>query len=219
MSIEEGYMLTLARIANLKTLNFSDITSAERTNAEMFYLSRIAKALANVPETEESKVTAHHRRYKELCTLYGEPTIIRTDAATINPDFLEARLIKFTFHLPEGTRADQDVEVTKVQEIPKAFDIYQVKGIVGKLLGLRPLSMRLIWETGEWDPVAGYEDEEEDDSDEEEELLGAATSISENGDREATGKWMKREVELEDCTRQVGFCVDGMEARVRVEMR
>ena len=43
-SMEESYMLTLARLRNLKTLNFSNISAAERTNAEMYYLSRIGKA-------------------------------------------------------------------------------------------------------------------------------------------------------------------------------
>jgi tubulin-specific chaperone E len=221
-AMEEGYMFTLARIANLKVLNFSNITSADRTNAEMFYLSRIGRAMAAVPESEEHTITKQHRRYNELCQLYGAPTVVRV-SSTVNPDFLEARLIKFNFYLPPGTTDEQDSKVTITQEIPKGFDIYQVKGIVGRLLGLRPLSLRLVWETGEWDPVAGYEDQEED-SDEEDETEDTHVY------REATleearvelgkekGRWMRREVELEDGTRQIGFWVDGVDATVRVEL-
>ncbi len=33
------------------------------------------------------------------------------------------------------------------------------------------------------------------------------------------GRWVKREVELKDGPRQFGYCVDGLEARIRVERR
>ena len=114
-------------------------------------------------------------------------------------------------------QADGETAVTQQREIPKAFDIYRVKGIVGRLFGIPPLSIRLIWETGEWDPVAGYEDEEEDSSDDEcEDAPALETKIAVATEK---GKWMKREIEIEDSTRQVGFCVDGVEAKVRVEVR
>lgn len=214
-SADEGYMLTLGRLANLKSLNFSTITPAERTNAEIFYLSRIAKEMAAVPESEESIVTAKHRRFSELCKIYEAPVVRRAEKA-INPDLLEARLIKFTFRLPAGTLPGQTSEISKVQEIPRGFDVYRIKGIVGKLFDLRPLSFCLIWETGEWDPVAGYEDEEYD-SEDLEEADDSVTVDAESGG--AKGKWMRREVELEDSTRQVGNSVDGMEAKVRLELR
>lgn len=214
-SADEGYMLTLARLANLKSLNFSSITPAERTNAEIFYLSRIGKEMAAVPETEESTVTRNHRRYSELCKIYEAPVVRRAEKA-INPDLLEARLIKFTFRLPADTLPGQTSEISKVQEIPRGFDVYRIKGIVGKLFDVRPLSLCLIWETGEWDPVAGYEDEEYD-SEDLEEGDGSVTVDAES--RNAKGKWMRREVELEDSTRQVGNSVDGMEAKVRLELR
>jgi hypothetical protein len=215
-------MFTLARIANLKVLNFSNITPAERTNAEMFYLSRIGKAMAAVPEAEEHLITRQHKRYNELCQLYGPPTVVRVNS-TVNPDFLEARLIKFNFYMPSDTRNEQESKITIAQEIPKGFDIYQVKGIVGRLFGLRPLSLRLIWETGEWDPVAGYEDQEEDSDEEDEaedahvhrELIVREAKVETGKEK---GRWMRREVELEDGTRQIGFWVDGMEATIRVEL-
>jgi hypothetical protein len=217
-SAEESYMLTLARIANLKSLNFSNIAPAERTNAEMFYLYRIGKAMAVVPESEECKVIAQHGRFEELCEIYGPPTVVRASSG-IRPGFLEARLIKFTFYIPPNRKSGQESALTRIQEIPKGFDVYQVKGIVGSLFSLRPLRLRLIWETGEWDPVAGYEDEEEDSSEDEEEVQRSdLDSLQLEASRER-GTWMRREVELEDGTRQVGFWIDGMEAKVRVELR
>jgi hypothetical protein len=213
-SADEGYMLALARLANLKSLNFSAITPAERTNAEMFYLSRIGKEMAAVPECDENIVTGRHRRFSELCKIYEAP-VVRRAAKAVNPDMLEARLIKFTFYLPARTVSSQTTEISKVQEIPRGFDVYRIKGIVGKLFDLKPLSLRLVWETGEWDPVAGYEDERYDSDD----LEGTdqVTVVAES--RNIRGKWMKREVELEDSTRQVGNSVDETEAKVRIELR
>jgi len=217
VGIDDAYMLTLARLGNLKTLNFSSISDGERRNAEMFYLSRIGQAMAKVSENEEHAVTSQHKRYAELCSLYGDPVVVRKSSTAVNPDFLEARLIKFTFYMPPNTNEGRSEAITKVKEIPKSFDIYRVKGIVGRLFGVWPLSLKLVWETGEWDPVAGYEEEEEEDESDDE--RDKKVVDSETAARREKGKWTKREVEIEDSTRQVGFCVDGMEAVVRVELR
>ncbi|KAL3420810.1 CAP-Gly domain-containing protein [Phlyctema vagabunda] len=206
VGVDDSYMLTIARLGDLKNLNYSNITAAERTNAEMFYLSLIGKAMGEVPENDESIITSKHRRYQKLCELYGPPAVSRTSKEAINPDFLEARLIKFNFYMPQGTKLDQDQEINMEREIPKAFDVYRVKGLVGRMFSIPPFDMRLIWETGEWDPVAGFEEGKESD-----EADGLTDSEK--------GKWMKREVEIEESTRQVGFCIDGLEARIRIEMR
>lgn len=211
-SMDDSYMLTLARIRNLETLNFSKITTADRTNSEMFYLSQITKEISEAPENKEGDVISRHPRYAELCEKHGAPTITRKEAGTINPNFLETRLIKFTFYLPSNSLAGQTEEIRLVRGIPMSFDVYRVKGLVGKMFNIRPLSSRLVWETGEWDPVAGYEEFEEDDD--EDEVLDEETVA-----RREKGKWMKREVEIEDGTRQVGNLVDGLEAIVRIELR
>ncbi|KAI9768321.1 MAG: hypothetical protein M1840_004929 [Geoglossum simile] len=216
MGVEEGYMLTLARLKGLKSLNFSNITPQERTNAEMYYLSRIGKALAAVPETDEPKALLQHRRYAELCDLYGPPVISRVSTSEINPNSLEARLINIKFRLePSG--------ITKHQEIPKGVDVYRLKGIVGRMFGVRPLGTRVVWESNEWDPVGGSEDGyDDDDEDEGGGLVEMPESEGrEDGEKEdrEKGKWVRREVELEDGTREIGFWIEGREATVRVELR
>ncbi|RYC57420.1 hypothetical protein CHU98_g8788 [Xylaria longipes] len=215
---EEAYMFTIGRLANLKTLNFGTISAADRQDAEMFYLAHIGKHLATVPETQVADILQHHKRYAELCETYGTPAVNRRKQ--VNPAFLEARLvtIEFVFH-PEGQDA-----VQRVTKVPKSFDIYTVKGIAGKLFGAKPLSLRLIWETGEWDPVAGFDDEVEDSSgDEEEQSAAEEREVARPGDNPQrgakAGKWVKREVELPDGPRQLGFCVDGSEAKIRIELR
>ncbi|KAH6606406.1 tubulin-specific chaperone e [Trichoderma cornu-damae] len=221
-SSDESFMFTVARIAQLKTLNFTHITTADRTNAEMFYLSRIAKQLATVPEAAEDSIKTLHPRYRELCEAYGEPDVIRREE--VNPNFLEARLITTELHY-EG--ASEEGGKTRVARIPKSFDIYAVKGIVGKMYGLAPLKLQLIWETGEWDPVAGY-DEKDDDSDDdddgsdiEDDALAGANPESQapGGEDDQAGRWVKREVELADGPKQLGYCVDGVRVRIRVEAK
>lgn len=220
---EEAYMLTIGRLASLTSLNFSAVTPTDRNNAEMFYLSRIGRQLASVPETPEaeSKVIAQHRRYKELCELYGEPVVNRRKE--INPAFLEARLINvdFRFHTLEQTTEDKETVIEKRAQIPKSFDVYAVKGVAGRLFGHAPLKLRLIWETGEWDPVAGYDDDTGDSSDDED-VVNEQQKPANDGETQPTnraGRWIKREAELNDSPRQFGFCVDGFDVTIRVEPR
>lgn len=214
---EESHMFTIARVAQLKSINFSAITKADRTNAEMFYLTRIAKQLAEVPESAEKSITDLHPRFAELCQIYGEPDVIRRQE--INPAFLEARLINVEFTC-EGKE-------TKSKRIPQAFDIYAVKGIAGRLFDISPLALKLVWETGEWDPVAGFEDSDDDSSDDEDESEATIETPGETGEKpgeqnpnsveDKSGRWVRREVELTDSPRQLGYCVDGMDVKVRVE--
>lgn len=253
---EEAYMITVARLAALRSLNFSAVTPTDRTNAEMFYLSRIGRQLASVPEKDEPKIiAAQHRRYEELCEIYGAPVVVRRKE--VNPAFLEARLIGTTFRfrsrpkVAAAAAAEEEKkqeEETKVVQIPKTFDIYAVKGIAGRLFGYdEPLGLKLVWETGEWDPVAGFDEADGagDSSEEEEALIMAQeeekkkkkrskqeeeakrrNSSSNNNNNSGSsssstraGRWIKREVELTDSPRQFGFCVDGMDVTVRVEPR
>ncbi|TWU77106.1 hypothetical protein ED733_008200 [Metarhizium rileyi] len=207
-SSEESHMFTIGRLASLQSLNFAQVKPADRTNAEMFYLSRIAKQLASVPETAEHAILVQHPRYKELCDIYGKPDVIRRDE--INPSFLEARLVSVTFCL-EATQK-------KVCRIPKSYDVYAVKGIAGKLFGLSPLRIKLVWETGEWDPVAGYDELDGDgiDADEEPDRGKVGEEAGETNNNK-TGRWIEREVELKDGPKQLGYCVDGLDVSIRIE--
>lgn len=225
---EEAYMLTIARLASLKSLNFSAVTPTDRTNAEMFYLSRIGRQLSFVPDTPEAeaKVTAQHRRYGNLCDIYGEPVVMRRKE--VNPAFLEARLINVVFLFrpsPQegkdgGVAMQLDAAVEKRAQIPRAFDIYAVKGIAGRLFGRAPLGLRLVWETGEWDPVAGFDEETGDSSEDEDMAVEQETGLSgEIQPQNRAGRWIKREVELKDSPRQFGFCIDGLDVTIRVEPR
>ncbi|KAL1964702.1 hypothetical protein VTN77DRAFT_6728 [Rasamsonia byssochlamydoides] len=246
MTVDEAFMLTLARLGNLQTLNYSKISQQDRTNGELYYLSLIGKELSAYPQSEEKNILSKHPRFMELCEIYGEPTIKRaTDASqsvTINPRSVAARLVKFKFYLSLSSplTADNHAERKREQtcEIPRTFDIYRIKAIVSRLFALPPLKFRLIWETDEWDPVEEvniggeeWDSGSDDDDDQEEDVRVVRQEASrETGSgsgkmqasvmtKEDGSKFIKREVELADSTRQVGFWFDDnlREATVRIE--
>ncbi|KAF2631912.1 tubulin-specific chaperone E [Macroventuria anomochaeta] len=201
LTADDGYMLTLARLGNLKTLNHSPISGKERLNAESYYLSLIVKEVQFAPENLREQILGNHPRYKWLCEEYGEPDIKRSKNA-VNPNSLAARLLRIKFYLTSDKTKAHEVE------IPMSCTVYTVLGVVGKQFGVMPMDCRLIWETGDWMParrsMADVEDEDWDSEDSEDEA--------------ATSKVM-REVEITPGTRSIGTWIDGMEATVRVELK
>lgn len=214
LTTEDGYMLTIARLPNLQTLNFSRITDKERLNAEVYYLGQIAAELSRAPVEQAEEILVGHPRWKELCEEYGEPAVQRElKPQETDPNSLGAKLVLLNFTLPCDVLPEVSTRTWR-EEVPKTFNIYAILGIVGKKLGIMPLKLRLIWETGEQDPVGrdgGYTGPEEWDSSDEED--------------EATSKegceLIAREVELVAGTRAVGTYVEtsGVEARIRVELK
>jgi hypothetical protein len=235
MTVDEAFMLTLARLRNLSTLNYSKISPQDRTNAELYYLSLIGKELSANTRTEEDRILKSHPRFAELCEIYGDPAVKReseskSQGVAVKPRSVAARLVNFRFYLSSSTFSmdlGEDKSPEKVYEIPRSFDVYRIKAIVSRIFALPSLKFKLVWETDEWDPVeefnvGGEEWDSDDEQDEEEETphkseRQAATSVVTKADG---SKFIKREVELADSTRDVGFWFDDNlhEARVRIEI-
>ncbi|KAF7589672.1 hypothetical protein BBP40_003964 [Aspergillus hancockii] len=228
MTVDEAYMLTLSRVSSLKVLNYSSITAKDRNNGELYYLSLIGKELSAFPENAEQDILAKHPRYNDLCEIYGEPVIKRASGSTgsgvtVNPRSVAARLLRMTFHLrreqPVSESSDanrhgaSEKDEIRVKEIPRSFDTFQVKAIVSRLFGLPPYDFKLVWETDELDPVNQKNIDDEDGWDSED----ADTNPQQLSDNSA---FAKREVELVDSTRDIGFMFESdlTEARVRVEI-
>ncbi|EHL01251.1 putative Tubulin-specific chaperone E [Glarea lozoyensis 74030] len=211
---DDPSMITVARIKALEVLDYREILPEYRANAEGFYLSLIAKEIATANEDDVSLVISRHKRYQELCEIHGPPTIDRKSADDINLKFLEARTIKFEFYLHPPVSNEREMSrktATVLREIPKSFNIYRVKGIVGRIFNHPPLRLKLTWETGIWDPIASYQEETRSS-----ETQYEASEIVHDPESKQ-GKWMKREVEIKDSTRAIGVCVDGNRAKIRVE--
>ena len=201
LTADDGYMLTLARLGNLKMLNHSPITEKERLNSESYYLSLIAREVEFASENLQEQILKTHPRYKWLCEEYGEPNIKRSTNA-VNPNSLAARLMRIKFYL--STSPSNTYEV----EIPMSCTAYTVLGIVGEHFGIKPMKCRLTWETGDWMSArktmtnAGNEDWNSDDS-----------------ETEVGMQKVAREMEIAAGTRSIGTWIDGLEATVRVEIK
>ncbi|CAN9089332.1 hypothetical protein CC77DRAFT_1093500 [Alternaria alternata] len=201
LTADDGYMLTLARLGQLKTLNHSPIHEKERLNAESYYLSMIAKEVQFAPESQREQILKSHPRYKWLCEEYGEPDVQRS-ANAVNPNSLAARLLRIKFYLAAAT------DTTFETEIPMSSTAYTVLGIVGKHFKIKPMACKLTWETGDWMSVRkSPTDIVDDDWD------------SEDSEAEMGMERVMREVEIVPGTRSIGTWVDGSEATVRVEIK
>ncbi|KAH3960362.1 hypothetical protein HBI25_223180 [Parastagonospora nodorum] len=199
LTADDGYMLTLARLGNLKTLNHSPINPKERLNAESYYLSMIAKEVQFAPDGMREAILKTHPRYAWLCEEYGEPDV-QSKKDAVNPNSLAARLLKIHFYLASDKSRKYDAE------IPMNCTAYTVLGMVGKHFDIMPYDCKLVWETGDWmlakSNVAAYEDNDWDSDD------------SEDEDK---AERVMREVEIVPGTRSIATWIDGSEATVRVE--
>lgn len=201
LTADDGYMLTVARLGQLKTLNHSPITEKERLNAESYYLSMIAKEVQFAPENQREQILKTHPRYEWLCEEYGEPDTQRS-ASKVNPNSLAARLLRIKFYL--ATSPSNVFET----EIPMGSTAYTTLGVVGKHFRIKPIECKLIWETGDFMSVRK-----------------SATNIvdddwdSEDSEAEMGMERVMREVEIVPGTRSIGTWIDGTEATVRVEVQ
>jgi hypothetical protein len=201
LTADDGYMLTLARLGHLKTLNHSPINDKERLNAESYYLSMVAKEVQFAPENLREQILKSHPRYEWLCEEYGEPDIQRSVNA-VNPNSLAARLIRIQFYL--ATSPSKTFET----ELSMSSTAYTVLGVVGKHFASKPMKCRLVWETGDWMSARkSMTDIADDDWD------------SEDSETEIGMERVMREVEIVPGTRSIGTWIEGSEATVRVEVK
>jgi Leucine-rich repeat (LRR) protein len=234
LSPSDVYILMIARLpSTLKTLNYTAITEKDRVNAEVYYLSQIAKELSLLlPEEKKRKkdVLKHHPRWKELCQEYGVPSVQSRaiDENNVDPTTLAARLVSClvypstatttttTDNTDSNNKQQQQQEENVIMEIPKSTTTYKLHGIIARHLSLPPTCLRLILETGEqervnmatWNGVEEWDSSDEEEEEEEEETT-----------EKKRKEWKQREEELVGGTRTLGTFVDGREARIRVEMK
>jgi len=145
-SSEDAFILTVARLGQLVTLNYSKVTEKERLNAETFYLSQIARELSAAAANARKDIFQRHPRYDALCKIYGEPTI---DDRIARKDTLAAGLALCHFLVSDAVRqktlAPDKVADTVKLELPKSFTIYTVQSMIGKAIRFeRPMQLKLF---------------------------------------------------------------------------
>lgn len=232
LTAEDGYILTIARLPQLQTLNYSKITEKERLNADSYYLRQIVAEITAASPDQAAKIQASHPRWKALCEEYGEPALNYHEVAKkgdVDPRSLAARFVNVTF-VSNISSSEPSLNSTTASEnktlVPSSANIYTVLGIASKFLRLSisPLELRLIWETdddadhavgggGVSQYSSGTGPEWWDSSDDEEESGKKDQFVESESVRR------KREVELVPGTNALGMYIEGREARVRVERR
>jgi tubulin-specific chaperone E len=202
---DDGYTLTIARLDNLTTLNYSPIAEKDRLNAETYYLSQIAIAISLLPsDVSLDTVTAQHPRYEELCRLHGEPAAVRKGPVA-GRNILAAGLVKLNIHFG-GTQA------TTI-EVPKRLTVYAVQGLVGRALGLPASKVRLFLETDDLYNATA-------DSESRDEYWDSESNEGSGSDQNAPPLGVsKREMELVVGAKSIGDSVDGPEVDLRVDLR
>lgn len=258
-SVEEtSYMLTLARLGNLRTLNYSVITPQDRLNGELYYLASIEReheaSIAQGKSLTPDQINSRHPRYSELCRIYdrlpiGSGTRDELQKAKPTGDIealpgsLASRLVRFSFiavGLVGKMSTNTKTKVALELGLPRTISTYSLKALLVRELGLQPLDFRLIYESEEMDPVAetmitssvpdGAEDSDVDWDVDPQTSQGLDIEGSQDNDHpnanivastEHEGKkWKRREVEMLDSTRDIGFWLDdnAKEAMVRIEL-
>ena len=144
-------MLTIGRLpASVTILNHSTITPKERENAEIWYLSRVAKELSTSVDSREV-VLARHGRWEELCRLHGEPAVAKE---AVDEKVLAARLVDMVL-------VGLEKEITK--KVPRGMPLSTLRACVGRWFGIDPLKVKLVCGGGEGEEtvLGGPEDTRE----------------------------------------------------------
>ena len=114
-----------------------------------------------------------------------------------------------------------NARMEKSKLIPRTTSIYALQGIVGRLFSLPPpfsTSLRLIYESNEWDPVAVTQGKDEGWSVSEDEDEDERGGEREQREKKEKGRMVMREEELVAGTKPMGDWITVEKARVRVEL-
>ena len=238
-----AFSLTLARIPTLQTLNHSTITSRDREEGEIYYLSvterEISVALSNEPAQDRETLQLTYNHYTALCALHDRPSILSsppTTAATNNttsahaPNTLGARILLTRFYIASNPKPGTSATLTR--RIPHSTSVYALKALLARHFGLTPLSFRCVYESEELEPVReerfgskkdwdswGNWDLDDGEGPQEEGKWADGVMM-----RDGT-RWKKREVEIRDGTRAWGDYLESMEELrerevvVRIELK
>jgi len=168
------YYLTLARIPNLKSLNYTTITARDREEGEIYYLFVAEKDITSMIHERDGETSLHHllesarskyRRYESLCQKYDRDSIFLQYAhqsataasasipvQTYAPGTLGARLVHTTFYIrpTPGTKSRRH---SWTRLAPLSVSSYHLKAVLARHFQLPRPQFRLIYESVELDPV------------------------------------------------------------------
>lgn len=197
-------LLITARLSNLTRLNNSAISRKYREEAELYYISIVAREIETQKDSSELDIINRNPRYLELCALYETPVFKRSQHR-INPNSLSARLINIKFIIERSDVTQNPKEIS--EDVPKEMSLYGLIGHVGRISNpsfVSPLDIVLYKEeetieTMDLNTTAdGFWDSDEDDED--------------------MGRRVTRRVEITPSPRTVGVTFDGDEVKCFIKI-
>ena len=177
MEPDVSFYLTLARIPTLQSLNYTSITSRDREEGEIYYVSIAEKEIRHILEStktfDEAKMTceAKYPRYEALCQKYDREDLLEkyvenqsgsmssADVLTQKINYpagsLAARMVHAYFYMLKSNKPkDEATPHFWDRRLPRNIDAYTLKSVVATNFQLPPgLKFRLIYESPELDPV------------------------------------------------------------------
>lgn len=199
ISHEIGYLLTIARVAHLKMLNYSSITDRDRTEADTYYLAQIGNELQN-NLVDEKTVLLKHPRYRVLCDAYGKPEFHSSNGAK-DPGSLGANLLLIHVFCEFDGMSRKSFDM----EIPKRLSLYSTFGLIGKQIGLAGSMIELYWQTEQWDGSNAIAHDK-----------ASQPWDSDDDDNNEMNTGCEREIKLCPGTKSIGNTVDQNDITIRV---
>jgi tubulin-specific chaperone E len=134
-------LLVTARLSNIIKLNNSMISEKYRQEAEIYYISTVAREIELQTDKTEDQILSTNPRYVSLCSFYDTPVYHR-QKQKVNPNSLAARLATITFALDKNSFERPLQTITA--ELPKEMSIYSLVGQAGRLFDISPLDISLF---------------------------------------------------------------------------
>lgn len=181
VSDSTSYYLTLARIPDLKSLNYTTITPRDREEGEIYYLSVAEKEIKSILDIKDSSkdeaqnilARKRHPRYQSLCAKYDRDDIFqqyqqdqsvstrdgsssfvkKSPLDRYAPGTLGSRLVDAHFYIPSSSDSITASKHSHSLLLPTTISVYRLKSLLAKHLGLPALAFKLIYESHEYDPV------------------------------------------------------------------
>jgi tubulin-specific chaperone E len=171
---DSPFYLTIARLPNLISLNYTAVKPRDREEGEIYYLAITEKEILtrldpspprneNSPDaTRLAALEPNYPLYATLCAKYDRPNIFTTPPSLSSPTAhantpqfaatnttLAARLINATFYTAPSTSQPTR---TLTRLIPRTTPVNTLKSILATHFSLPHLRFRLVYESPELDP-------------------------------------------------------------------
>ncbi|WWD18642.1 hypothetical protein CI109_103095 [Kwoniella shandongensis] len=139
----------IAKFPTLTIFNSTPITVTERRDAELFYISYVAKYIAEHGAPTADRAVGEWGRYEELCKLHGREIISKEEKTTKDKSGLRGKMITLHIYMVQNTNS----EMATLSLLPSS-SISLLQRKVARVVGVKPSESASI---GLWTVRTGRE--------------------------------------------------------------